>query len=80
MRIGTNVSIGYYDQEQQNLDESNTLFAELQNAYPNLDNTKVRSVLAAFRFTGDDAMKRISELSGGERGRVSFAKINAFRS
>ena len=75
VRIGTNVSIGYYDQEQQNLDESNTLFAELQNAYPNLDNTKVRSVLAAFRFTGDDAMKRISELSGGERGRVSLAKL-----
>lgn len=75
VKIGSNVTIGYYDQEQQNLDESNTLFQELQNAYPNLDNTKVRSVLAAFRFQGDDVFKRISDLSGGERGRVSLAKL-----
>ena len=75
VKIGSNVTIDYYDQEQQNLDESNTLFQELQNAYPNLDNTKVRSVLAAFRFQGDDVFKRISDLSGGERGRVSLAKL-----
>ena len=75
VKIGSNVTIGYYDQEQQNLDESNTLFQELQNAYPNLDNTKVRSVLATFRFQGDDVFKRISDLSGGERGRVSLAKL-----
>jgi len=75
IKIGANVSIGYYDQEQQNLTEDHTLFEELSDAYPNLNNTKVRSVLAAFRFTGDDVYKRIKDLSGGERGRVSLAKL-----
>ena len=76
VRLGTNVHIGYYDQEQQLLAEHKTLFEEVQDAYPNLNNTQVRSVLAAFLFTGEEAVtKRVSELSGGERGRLSLAKL-----
>ena len=76
VRLGTNVHIGYYDQEQQLLSEQKTLFEEVQDAYPNLNNTQVRSVLAAFLFTGEEAVtKRVSELSGGERGRLSLAKL-----
>ncbi len=73
--LGSRVAIGYYDQEQQLLDESNTLFEEIQNAYPHLNNTTIRNTLAAFLFTGDDVFKQISELSGGERGRISLAKL-----
>ncbi|MDD7641592.1 MAG: ABC-F family ATP-binding cassette domain-containing protein [bacterium] len=76
VRLGTNVHIGYYDQEQQLLSEEKTLFEEVQDAYPNLNNTQVRSILAAFLFTGEEAVtKRVSELSGGERGRLSLAKL-----
>lgn len=76
VHLGTNVHIGYYDQEQQLLSEEKTLFEEVQDAYPNLNNTQVRSVLAAFLFTGEEAVtKRVSELSGGERGRLSLAKL-----
>lgn len=76
VRFGANVHIGYYDQEQQLLDESKLLFDEVRDAYPNLNNTQVRSVLAAFLFTGEDAVaKRVSDLSGGERGRLSLAKL-----
>lgn len=76
VRLGTNVYIGYYDQEQQLLSEEKTLFEEVQDAYPNLNNTQVRSVLAAFLFTGEESVtKRVSELSGGERGRLSLAKL-----
>ena len=76
VRLGTNVHIGYYDQEQQLLSEEKTLFEEVQDAYTNLNNTQVRSVLAAFLFTGEEAVtKRVSELSGGERGRLSLAKL-----
>lgn len=76
VRLGTNVHIGYYDQEQQLLCEEKTLFEEVQDAYPNLNNTQVRNVLAAFLFTGEEAVtKRVSELSGGERGRLSLAKL-----
>lgn len=75
IRLGANVTIGYYDQEQQNLCSDKTLFEEIQDAYPEMNNTKVRNTLAAFLFTGDDAFKRISELSGGERGRISLAKL-----
>lgn len=75
VKLGTNVQIGYYDQEHQNLDGSKTLFDELADAYPGLDNTRIRNVLAAFLFTEDDVFKRISDLSGGERGRVSLAKL-----
>lgn len=74
-RLGTNVIIGYYDQEQQNLCDAKTLFEEIQDAYPDMNNTRVRNTLAAFLFTGDDVFKKISELSGGEKGRVSLAKL-----
>lgn len=73
--LGTNVNIGYYDQEHNILNPDNTLFDELQNAYPDLNNTRIRNTLAAFLFTGDDVFKLIRDLSGGERGRVSLAKL-----
>ncbi len=75
IRLGANVTIGYYDQEQQVLDDSKTLFDEMSDAYPGLNNTRIRNVLAAFMFTGDDCYKRIGNLSGGERGRISLAKL-----
>ena len=74
-RLGSKVKIGYYDQEHHVLHMEKTLFEEISDTYPNLDNTKIRSTLAAFLFTGDDVFKRISDLSGGERGRVSLAKL-----
>ena len=73
--LGTNVVIGYYDQEHQVLHSEKTLFDELSDAYPTLNNTQIRDVLAAFLFTGDDVFKRICDISGGERGRVSLAKL-----
>lgn len=75
VRLGSKVHIGYYDQEHQVLHPDKTLFDELQDTYPNLNNTAIRNTLAAFLFTGDDVFKRIKELSGGERGRVSLAKL-----
>lgn len=75
IKLGSKVHIGYYDQEHQVLDPDKTLFEELQDAYPNLDNTAIRNILAAFLFTEDDVFKRIKEISGGERGRVSLAKL-----
>jgi ATP-binding cassette subfamily F protein 3 len=75
IRIGTNVHIGYYDQEQQELDETKTIFQEIADTYPTMDNGRIRNVLAAFVFTGDDIYKTISSLSGGEKGRISLAKI-----
>ena len=75
VKVGTGVIMSYYDQEQQELNEENTLFEELQNAYSDLNNTKIRNVLAAFLFTKDDAFKKIKSLSGGERGRISLAKL-----
>ena len=73
--LGSRVNIGYYDQEHQVLHAQKNLFDELQDEYPELDNTKIRNTLAAFLFTGDDVFKLISEISGGERGRVSLAKL-----
>lgn len=73
--LGTKVHIGYYDQEHQVLHKEKTLFEELSDTYPNLTNTEIRSHLAAFLFTGDDVFKRIKDLSGGEQGRVSLAKL-----
>ncbi len=75
IRPGAKVHVGYYDQEQQVLHQEKTIFNEIQDEYPDMDNTRVRSVLAAFLFTGDDVFKQISDLSGGERGRVSLAKL-----
>lgn len=73
--IGAKVHIGYYDQEHQVLHSEKTLFDEISDAYPSLNNTKIRNTLAAFLFTGDDVFKKIGDLSGGERGRVSLAKL-----
>lgn len=75
IRQGAKVHIAYYDQEHQVLHPEKTLFEELQDTYPHMDNTAIRNVLAAFLFTGDDVFKLISSLSGGERGRVSLAKL-----
>ncbi len=74
-RLGTNVEIGYYDQEHHVLHTEKTLFDEISDDYPYLTNTEIRNVLAAFLFTGEDVFKRINDLSGGERGRVSLAKL-----
>lgn len=74
-RLGARVRIGYYDQEHHVLHMEKTVFEELSDAYPTLTNTKIRNVLAAFLFTDDDVFKRIKDLSGGERGRVSLAKL-----
>ena len=75
MRLGAKVHIGYYDQEHQVLHDNKSIFEEISDDYPSLNNTRIRNVLAAFLFTGDDVFKQISELSGGERGRVSLAKL-----
>ena len=73
--LGSKVNIGYYDQEHHVLHMEKTLFDEISDAYPTLTNTQIRNVLASFLFTGDDVFKRISDLSGGEGGRVSLAKL-----
>lgn len=75
IRLGSRVHIGYYDQEHHVLHSEKTLFQELSDTYPNMNNTQIRNVLAAFLFTGDDVFKLIGDLSGGEKGRVSLAKL-----
>ena len=72
---GSNVSIAYYDQEHQVLHMDKTLFDEISDTYPNMSNTQIRNILAAFLFTGEDVYKKIGDLSGGERGRVSLVKL-----
>lgn len=74
-KLGTGVTVGYYDQEHHVLNDSKTIFDEISDDYPTLNNTQIRNVLAAFLFTGDDVLKKISSLSGGEKGRVSLAKL-----
>ena len=73
--LGANVSIGYYDQEHQVLNDDNTLFEEISDERPDMNNTSIRNVLASFLFTGDDVFKKVSALSGGEKGRLSLAKL-----
>ena len=75
IKPGVKVHIAYYDQEHQVLHMEKTLFSELQDTYPFMDNTQIRNTLAAFLFTGDDVFKQIKDISGGERGRVSLAKL-----
>lgn len=72
---GSNVSVAYYDQEHQVLHMDKTLFDEISDTYPEMTNTRIRNILAAFLFTGEDVYKKISDLSGGERGRVSLVKL-----
>ncbi|MCR5237439.1 MAG: ABC-F type ribosomal protection protein [Lachnospiraceae bacterium] len=73
--LGTNVKTGYYDQEHQILHPEKTLFQEMSDDFPGMDNTRIRSTLAAFLFYGDDVFKQVKALSGGERGRLSLAKL-----
>ncbi|MBE5955715.1 MAG: ABC-F family ATP-binding cassette domain-containing protein [Lachnospiraceae bacterium] len=73
--LGAKVRIGYYDQEQQVLHDEKTIFDEISDTYPALTHTRIRNLLAAFLFTGDEVFKRIGSLSGGEKGRVSLAKL-----
>ncbi|MCI9253576.1 MAG: ABC-F family ATP-binding cassette domain-containing protein [Lachnospiraceae bacterium] len=75
IRLGSNVAVGYYDQEHHVLHMEKTLFEEISDDYPSLTNTEIRNTLAAFLFTGDDVFKQVRTLSGGERGRVSLAKL-----
>ena len=74
-KLGANVTIGYYDQEHQTLNDSKTIFDEIYDTYPDMTVDEIRNALAAFVFTGDDVFKEISSLSGGEKGRVALAKI-----
>ncbi len=73
--LGSNVCIGYYDQEHQVLNPENTIFEEIHDEYPDMTNTEIRSILASFLFTNDDVFKLVRDISGGERGRVSLAKL-----
>jgi len=73
--LGARVRMGYFDQENQDLDPEKTLFDEMSDAFPEMTNTRIRNVLAAFLFTGDKVFQKIGDLSGGERGRLSLAKL-----
>ena len=73
--LGSKVEIGYYDQEHHVLHNNKTIFDEISDEYPGMNNTQIRNTLAAFQFTGDEVYKQICDLSGGEKGRVSLAKL-----
>ena len=73
--LGAKVQIGYYDQEHHVLHDDKTIFEEISDDYPHLTNTEIRNTLAAFQFTGDEVFQVIHSLSGGEKGRVSLAKL-----
>lgn len=73
--LGSRVRIGYFDQEHHDLDIGKTIFDEMSDSFPDMNNTRIRNTLAAFLFTGEDVYKKISDLSGGERGRLSLAKL-----
>lgn len=75
VRFGTNIDIGYYDQHQQNLNPQNTILDEVWNAFPKLEQTRIRNALGLFLFTGDEVFEKIEKLSGGERGRVALTKL-----
>ena len=75
VRFGTNIDIGYYDQHQQNLNPQNTILDEVWNNFPKLEQTRIRSALGLFLFTGDEVFEKIEKLSGGERGRVALTKL-----
>ena len=73
--LGSKVRIGYFDQEHHDLNPGKTIFDEMSDSFPDMNNTRIRNVLAAFLFTGEDVFKMIGDLSGGERGRLSLAKL-----
>ena len=73
--LGAKVRTGYFDQEHHDLDPSKSIFDEMSDSFPDMNNTRIRNVLAAFLFTGDDVFKTVGDLSGGERGRLSLAKL-----
>ena len=75
LRFGSRVELAYYDQEHHVLDPDNTVFEEISDAYPQMNNTEIRNLLAAFLFTGDDVFKQVRDLSGGEKGRLSLSKL-----
>ena len=75
LRFGSRVELAYYDQEHHVLDPDNTVFEEISDAYPQMNNTEIRNLLAAFLFTGDDVFKEVRDLSGGEKGRLSLSKL-----
>ncbi len=75
VNYGAKVRMGYFDQEHHDLDVNKTIFDEMADSFPEMNNTRIRNVLAAFLFTGEDVFKTIKDLSGGERGRLSLAKI-----
>ena len=79
IRFGSNVKLGYYDQEQTELNPSNTVLEEVWNAYPHLEEARIRTVLGNFLFSGDDVSKKVAALSGGEKARVALAKLMLYR-
>ncbi|EMD16566.1 hypothetical protein HMPREF9943_01120 [Eggerthia catenaformis OT 569 = DSM 20559] len=75
IHLGVKVTIGYYDQEHSSLNINNTIFDEISNAFPKMNNTQIRNICAAFLFKGEDVFKTIDILSGGEKGRIVLMKL-----